>query len=88
MAIQIPDKPNDDLSLIRCYAFNEPNLSMNDFVIIEDSTSHQAGQNNKGYLAFYEVPPLNSLRLYLKIVGVLPLNVFDLDLYRIDLPPF
>jgi len=31
MAIQIPDKPNDDLSLIRCYAFNEPNLSMNDF---------------------------------------------------------
>jgi len=41
MAIQIPDKPNDDLSLIRCYAFNEPNLSMNDFVIIEDSTSHR-----------------------------------------------
>ena len=55
---------------------------------VDDSTSHQTGQNNKGYLAFYEVPPLNSLRLYLKIVGVLPLNVFDLDLYRIDLPPF
>lgn len=58
---------------------------------VDDSTSRQAtnvDHNNRGYMAFHECPPLNSLRLYLKIVGVLPLNIFDLDLYRIDLLPF
>jgi hypothetical protein len=55
----------------------------------DDSTIQAYNSNNiKGYMAFHECPPLNSLRLYLKIVGVLPLNIFNLDIYRIDLPPF
>ena len=37
--IQIPDTVNSDLSLICGYTFNEPELSANDFVIVEDSAS-------------------------------------------------
>jgi hypothetical protein len=55
----------------------------------DDSTGQAIAANtNKGYMAFYECPPMNSLRLYLKIVGVLTLNSFDLDINRINLFPF
>lgn len=39
--IQIPDTINSDLSLICGYTFNEPELSANDFVIVEDRASHR-----------------------------------------------
>ncbi|TFI55506.1 DUF87 domain-containing protein [Mastigocladus laminosus UU774] len=39
--IQIPDTINSDLSLICGYTFNEPELSANDFVIVEDHASHR-----------------------------------------------
>ena len=39
--IQIPDTINSDLSLISGYTFNEPELSANDFVIVEDCASHR-----------------------------------------------
>jgi Helicase HerA, central domain len=39
--IQIPDTINSDLSLICGYTFNQPELSANDFVIIEDSASQR-----------------------------------------------
>lgn len=39
--IQIPDTINSDLSLICGYTFNDPELSANDFVIVEDRTSHR-----------------------------------------------
>lgn len=39
--IQIPDTINSDLNLICGYTFNEPELSANDFVIVEDRTSHR-----------------------------------------------
>ncbi|MEP0754837.1 DUF853 family protein [Trichocoleus sp. Lan] len=39
--IQIPDTINSDLSLISGYTFNEPELSANDFVIVEDRASHR-----------------------------------------------
>jgi len=39
--IQIPDTINSDLSLICGYTFNEPELSANDFVIVEDRVSHR-----------------------------------------------
>jgi Helicase HerA, central domain/Bacterial protein of unknown function (DUF853) len=39
--IQIPDTVNSDLSLICGYTFNEPELSANDFVIIEDRASNR-----------------------------------------------
>jgi len=40
--IQIPDTTNSDLSLICGYTFNEPELSANEFVIVED----REGQRN------------------------------------------
>lgn len=39
--IQIPDTINSDLSLICGYTFNEPELSANDFVIVEDHASRR-----------------------------------------------
>ncbi|MEG4962814.1 MULTISPECIES: helicase HerA-like domain-containing protein [unclassified Microcoleus] len=39
--IQIPDTINSDLSLICGYTFNEPELSANDFVIVEDRASQR-----------------------------------------------
>ncbi|CAD5933120.1 ATP-binding protein [Planktothrix agardhii] len=39
--IQIPDTINSDLSLICGYTFNQPELSANDFVIVEDRASHR-----------------------------------------------
>lgn len=39
--IQIPDTINSDLSLICGYTFNQPELSANDFVIVEDRQSHR-----------------------------------------------
>ncbi|MEH2351220.1 MAG: helicase HerA-like domain-containing protein [Nostoc sp.] len=39
--IQIPDTINSDLSLICGYTFNEPELSANEFVIVEDRASHR-----------------------------------------------
>jgi hypothetical protein len=39
--IQIPDTINSDLSLICGYTFNEPELSANDFVIVEDCASQR-----------------------------------------------
>ncbi|MEG4800216.1 DUF853 family protein [Microcoleus sp. ARI1-B5] len=39
--IQIPDTINSDLSLICGYTFNQPELSANDFVIVEDRASQR-----------------------------------------------
>jgi Helicase HerA, central domain/Bacterial protein of unknown function (DUF853) len=39
--LQVPDTINSDLSLICGYTFNQPELSANDFVIIEDSASQR-----------------------------------------------
>jgi hypothetical protein len=39
--IQIPDTINSDLSLICGYTFNQPELSANDFVIVEDRASYR-----------------------------------------------
>jgi len=39
--IQIPDTINSDLTLICGYTFNEPELSANDFVIVEDRASRR-----------------------------------------------
>lgn len=39
--IQIPDTINSDLSLICGYTFNKPELSANDFVIVEDRASQR-----------------------------------------------
>jgi hypothetical protein len=39
--IQIPDTINSDLSLICGYTFNEPELSANEFVIVEDRASQR-----------------------------------------------
>jgi hypothetical protein len=39
--IQIPDTINSDLSLICGYTFNEPELSANEFVIVEDRAGHR-----------------------------------------------
>jgi hypothetical protein len=45
--IQIPDTINSDLSLICGYTFNEPELSANEFVIVEDCASHRNGQTDQ-----------------------------------------
>ena len=39
--IQIPDTVNSDLNLICGYTFNKPELSANDFIIVEDFASHR-----------------------------------------------
>lgn len=69
--IQIPDTINSDLSLISGYTFNEPELSANDFVIVEDPAS------NRRYFGQVVAPQANLNRSALGPQDNATINAFE-----------